>query len=39
MLGRMAWSRMGVEAAAVVGSILFAFSIQAWWNGRAEHEA
>ena len=38
VLGRMAWSRIGVEAAAVVGSILLAFSIQAWWDGRADLE-
>ncbi len=38
MRDRMAWSRIGVEAAAIVGSILLAFSIQAWWDGRAEAE-
>ena len=27
------WKRITVEAAAIVGSILFAFAIDAWWDG------
>jgi hypothetical protein len=30
------WKRISVEAAAIVGSILFAFAIDAWWDQRAE---
>jgi hypothetical protein len=26
------WKRITVEAAAIVGSILLAFAIDAWWN-------
>lgn len=28
------WKRLGIEAAAIVGSILLAFSIDAWWDER-----
>ena len=31
------WKRIGVEAAAIVASILLAFAIDAWWDGRIEH--
>ncbi len=30
------WKRIAVEAAAIVGSILLAFSIDAWWDERKE---
>ncbi len=33
---RIAWARTGVEAAAIVGSILLAFAIDAWWQERGE---
>ena len=30
------WKRIDVEATAIVGSILLAFGIQAWWDERLE---
>jgi hypothetical protein len=30
------WKRLSVEAAAIVGSILLAFAIDAWWEDRLE---
>ena len=30
------WKRIGIEAAAVVASILLAFAIDAWWSSRSE---
>lgn len=30
------WKRIGVEAAAIVASILLAFAIDAWWDARVE---
>ena len=30
------WSRISVETAAIVISILLAFSIDAWWDGRKD---
>jgi len=33
---KISWKRLSVEAAAIVGSILLAFAIDAWWNQRAE---
>ena len=30
------WKRIGIEAAAIVGSILLAFSIDAWWEERID---
>lgn len=30
------WGRISVEAFAIVGSILLAFSIDAWWDGRKD---
>ncbi len=30
------WKRISIEAAAIVGSILLAFSIDAWWEERHE---
>jgi len=35
---RIAWKRLTVEAAAIVGSILLAFAIDAWWEDRNESE-
>jgi hypothetical protein len=32
----IAWKRLAVEAAAIVVSILMAFSIDAWWDGRKD---
>lgn len=29
---KVAWKRLTVEAAAIIGSILLAFAIDAWWN-------
>ena len=31
---KISWKRLSIEAAAIVASILFAFAIDAWWNGR-----
>jgi len=33
------WKRIAAEGAAIVVSILLAFSIQAWWDDRIEREA
>lgn len=30
------WKRVSVEAVAIVGSILLAFGVQAWWDERLE---
>ena len=32
----ISWKRIFVEAAAIIGSILFAFAIDAWWIQKAE---
>jgi hypothetical protein len=32
------WSRLLPEAAAIVGSILLAFAIDAWWDGKVERD-
>jgi hypothetical protein len=32
------WKRLSVEAAAIVVSILFAFSIEAWWQRHSDEE-
>jgi hypothetical protein len=32
------WFRIGAESIAIVGSILFAFAIDAWWEGRQENQ-
>ncbi len=32
------WHRLGIEAAAIVGSILLAFWIDAWWDLRSQGE-
>ena len=36
---KIPWKRISVEAAAIVASILLAFSIDAWWDKRQEREA
>lgn len=36
---RIPWKRISAESAAIVGSILIAFSIDAWWEDRIEREA
>ena len=33
------WKRISVEAVAIVGSILLAFAIDAWWEKRQEQDA
>ena len=30
------WLRLGAESVAIVGSILLAFAIDAWWDARVE---
>jgi hypothetical protein len=35
---KIAWNRIAVEAVAIVGSILLAFSIDAWWDATLERE-
>ncbi len=35
---RGSWVRGGTEAVVVVGSILMAFGIQAWWDGRSDRD-
>jgi hypothetical protein len=32
------WLRVFVEGVVIVGSILLAFGIEAWWDGRIERE-
>lgn len=32
------WKRIGIEAVAIVGSILLAFAIDAWWQERKEQD-
>ena len=36
---KIPWKRLAVEAAAIVGSILLAFAIDAWWEERMERRA
>jgi len=36
MRPRMSWSRLGAEGSVIVVSILLAFAVQAWWEGRQE---
>ena len=31
------WKRLFVEAVAIVGSILLAFAIDAWWEDRSDN--
>ena len=33
---RIPWLRLGTESAAIVGSILLAFAIDAWWDSRID---
>jgi hypothetical protein len=33
------WKRIAIEATAIVGSILLAFAIDAWWNDQVEQSA
>ncbi len=33
---KIPWKRLAVEAAAIVGSILLAFAIDAWWEDRSD---
>lgn len=35
---RVPWKRISIEAAAIVGSILLAFAIDAWWQKRSEQQ-
>ncbi len=35
---KLPWKRLIVEAAAIVGSILLAFAIDAWWDERQERQ-
>ncbi len=35
----IAWKRLAIEAIVIVGSILFAFAIDAWWQERGERNA
>jgi hypothetical protein len=36
MRPRIPWGRLGAEGAVIVASILLAFAVQAWWEGRQE---
>ena len=36
---KIEWKRVGIEATAIVASILLAFSIQAWWDNLQAREA
>jgi len=38
IINQIQWVRILTEGAAIVASILLAFSIDAWWNGRIEAE-
>ncbi len=35
----IAWKRLSIEAVAIVGSILLAFAIDAWWEERGERKS
>jgi hypothetical protein len=35
---KIPWKRIGIEASAIVASILLAFAIDAWWDERREQE-
>ena len=35
----IAWKRLAIEATVIVGSILLAFAIDAWWEERGERQA
>jgi len=36
---RISWARVAVDGLAIVASILLAFSIDAWWGARQQHDA
>jgi hypothetical protein len=36
---KIPWPRIAVEGLAIIASILFAFSIDAWWGNRQQHNA
>jgi hypothetical protein len=36
---KIPWPRIAVEGAAIIASILLAFSIDAWWGNRQQHNA
>jgi hypothetical protein len=36
---RSSWPRIGLEVVVVIGSVLMAFGIQAWWDGRVQEES
>ena len=36
MKAQIPWLRVFVEGVVIVGSILLAFGLQAWWEGRQE---
>lgn len=38
MPGKTAWIRIGAEGLVIVGSILLAFALDAWWDRRTEAE-
>ena len=38
MKTQIPWLRVFVEGVVIVGSILLAFGIQAWWDDRQERE-
>ncbi len=33
------WKRLALEGVVIVGSILLAFGLQAWWDARSDHRA
>ena len=35
---KIPWKRIAIEAIAIVGSILLAFAIDAWWDGQKDRE-
>ena len=38
VMQKVPWIRIGAESIAIVASILLAFTIDAWWQQRGEHE-
>lgn len=36
---KIQWKRVGIEATAIIASILIAFSIEAWWSEQQEKDA
>jgi hypothetical protein len=39
MSGKIPWARVAIEGVVIVGSILLAFAIDAWWDGLGQREA